>query len=155
MITPQASTTLALNSDFFSALGRGVGAIACYAVLGTLLILIGFYAIDVTTPGKLTQLVRAGRPNAVVVAAAGMVSMAFIVVLAIYVSSGKLSEGLINTVVYGLLGVIAQVIGVRVLEVGTSIKIGPLLAEERLDPTSFVVAAGHLALGLIVAASIL
>jgi len=37
-------------------------------VLGVLLILIGFYAIGLTTPGKLTQLVRAGRPNAAVVA---------------------------------------------------------------------------------------
>ena len=65
-------------------------------MLGALLILIGFYAIDITTPGKLTQLVRAGSPNAAaVVAAAGMVSMAFIVVLAIHSSSGNLSEGLV------------------------------------------------------------
>ena len=149
------TTTLALNSDYFSTLGRNVGAIACYAVLGVVLILIGFYAIDVTTPGKLTQLVRAGRPNAAVVAAAGMVSMAFIVVLAIYASGGKLAEGLISTAVYGLLGVLAQVIGIRVLEAGTSIRIGPLLAEEKLDPSAFVVAAGHTALGLIVAVAIL
>ncbi len=149
------TTTLALNSDYFSTLGRNVGAIACYAVLGTVLVIIGFFAIDVTTPGKLTHLVRDGRPNASVVAAAGMVSMAFIVVLAIFASGGKLSEGLISTAVYGLLGVVAQVIGLRVVEYGTSIKIGPLLADEKLCPSSFVVAAGHLALGLIIAVAIL
>lgn len=149
------TTTLALNADYFSTLGRNVGAIACYAILGVLLILVGFYAIDITTPGKLTQLVRAGRPNATVVAAAGMVSMAFIVVVAIYASGGQLAEGLISTAVYGLLGVIAQVIGIRVLELGTSITIGPLLAEEKLDSSAFVVAAGHIALGLIVAVAIL
>ena len=155
MTTTLATTTLALNSDYFSALGRNVGAIACYAILGVVLILIGFYAIDVSTPGKLTQLVQLGRPNAAVVAASGMVSMAFIVVLAIYSSGGKLSEGLISTAVYGLLGILAQVIGLRLLEMGTSIKIGPLLANEKLVPSSFVVAAGHIALGLIVAVAIL
>ncbi len=155
MTTTLASTTLALNSDYFSTLGRNVGAIACYAVLGVVLILIGFYAIDLTTPGKLTQLVRSGRPNAAVVAASGMVSMAFIVVLAIYSSGGQLAEGLISTAVYGLLGIVAQAIGLRVLELGTSITIGPLLAEERLDASAFVVAAGHIALGLIVAVAIL
>jgi len=149
------TTTLALNSDYFSTLGHNVGAIACYAVVGVVLILLGFFAIDITTPGKLTRLVRAGRPNAAVVAAAGMVSMAFIVVVAIYSSGGKLSEGLISTAVYGLLGLIAQVIAVRLLELGTSITIGPLLAEEKLDSSAFVVAAGHIALGLIVAVAIL
>ena len=149
------TTTLALNSDYFSTLGHNVGAIASYAVVGVVLILLGFFAIDITTPGKLTQLVRAGRPNAAVVAAAGMVSMAFIVVVAIYSSGGKLSEGLISTAVYGLLGLIAQVIAVRLLELGTSITIGPLLAEEKLDSSVFVVAAGHVALGLIVAVAIL
>ncbi len=149
------TTVLALNSDYFSTLGRNVGAIACYAVLGVVLILIGFFAVDVSTPGKLTQLVQAGRPNAAVVAASAMVSMAFIVVLAIYSSGGKLSEGLISTAVYGLLGILAQVIGLRILELGTSIKIGRLLAEEKLDSSAFVVAAGHIALGLIVAVAIL
>ena len=76
-------------------------------------------------------------------------------VLAIYSSGGKLSEGLISTAVYGLLGILAQVIGLRLLEMGTSIKIGPLLANEKLVPSSFVVAAGHIALGLIVAVAIL
>ncbi|MEO9220534.1 MAG: DUF350 domain-containing protein [Mycobacteriaceae bacterium] len=155
MTTTLATTTLALNSDYFSTLGRNVGAIACYAILGVVLILIGFYAIDVSTPGKLTQLVQLGRPNASVVAASGMVSMAFIVVLAIYSSGGKLSEGLISTAVYGLLGILAQAIGLRLLEMGTSIKIGPLLANEKLVSSTFVVAAGHLAIGLIVAVAIL
>jgi len=37
-------------------------------LFGVVLILIGFYATDLATPGKLTQLVRAGRPNGAVVA---------------------------------------------------------------------------------------
>ena len=61
-------------------IGTGIGAILLYAVLGVLLMLLGFFAVDLTTPGQLNRQVREGVPNAVLVTAAGMVSMAFIVV---------------------------------------------------------------------------
>ena len=47
-----------------------------YAAVGLVLMVIGFYAIDLTTPGPLRQMVKQGRPNAVVISAAGIVSMA-------------------------------------------------------------------------------
>ncbi|MGI8800111.1 MAG: DUF350 domain-containing protein, partial [Pseudonocardia sp.] len=74
------SVLAAIDADYFSIIGRGIGAIVLYALLGTLLLMIGFYAIDLTTPGKLNQMVRQGLPNAVAVTSAGMISMAFIVV---------------------------------------------------------------------------
>lgn len=148
-------TTLALEPDFFSLLGRGVAAILLYAIVGTVLMLVGFYAIDLTTPGKLVPLVREGRPNAVTVTSAGLVSMAFIVVLAIYAASGALAEGLITTVVFGLVGIVAQVLGVRALEAVTGIDIGAVLAAERFTPASLVVAAAHVALGLVMAVAVL
>ncbi|WP_181782749.1 DUF350 domain-containing protein [Pseudonocardia pini] len=147
--------TLALDATYFAGLGRGVGAILLYALLGALLMLIGFWAIDVTTPGKLNQLVRDGKPGAVVVTSAGMVSMAFIVVIAIFTASGLLLEGLLASLVFGLVGIIAQVAGVRLLEWVTGIKIGPALAADELLPEAWVVAATHIALGLIVAVAII
>jgi hypothetical protein len=144
-----------INPGFFSVIGRGVGAILLYAVLGVLLMLLGFYAVDLTTPGKLNRMVRDGLPNAVVVTAAGMVSMAFIVVIAIFASSGALLEGLIASLVFGLMGIIAQVGGVRLLEWVTGIDIGAVLAAEKVQPQAFVVAAAHVALGLVVAVAIL
>ena len=118
-----------MNTTFLAAadlgtLGKGIGAICLYALVGLVLMVAGFYAVDLSTPGKLRELVRQGLPNAVIVTATGMVSMAFIVVLAIYASSGKLSEGLINALVFGLVGIIAQVVSVRVLEAVTGIDIG-------------------------------
>jgi uncharacterized membrane protein YjfL (UPF0719 family) len=145
----------AIDPAFFSVIGRGVGAILLYALLGVLLMLLGFYAVDITTPGKLNQLVRAGRPNSVLVTAAGLVSMAFIVVVAIYSSSGALVEGLLATLIFGVVGILAQVLAVRLVEWVTGIEIGPLLADEELQPQAFVVAAAHLALGLVVAVAIL
>ncbi|MFD1814357.1 DUF350 domain-containing protein [Rhodococcus gannanensis] len=146
---------VALASDYWSTLGRGVSAIVLYAILGLALMVLGFFAIDWTTPGKLRTLVREGRPNAAVVTASGMVSMALIVVLAIYASSGKLVEGLIYSAVFGLVGIAAQVISVRLIELVSAIEIGDVLAREKFTPEVLVVAAAHLALGLVVAVAIL
>jgi hypothetical protein len=148
-------TLAMIDPGFFSVIGRGIGAILLYAVLGVLLMLLGFYAVDLTTPGKLNRMVRNGMPNAVVVTAAGMVSMAFIVVVAIYASSGALLEGLIASLVFGLMGIVAQVGGVRLLEWVTGIDIGAVLTAEKVQPQAFVVSAAHVALGLVVAVAIL
>jgi uncharacterized membrane protein YjfL (UPF0719 family) len=154
-VTSLTSTLAAIDAAYFKALGQGIGAIALYAILGVLLILLGFYAVDITTPGKLNELVRAGAPNAVAVTAAGMVSMAFIVVIAIFSAGGRLAEGLLSALVYGLVGIVVQVGGVRVLEYVTGINIGQVLRAELFTPSAIVVCAGHVALGLVVAVAIL
>lgn len=148
-------TIAQIDPAFYSVLLRGVGAILLYAIAGSLLMLLGFYAVDITTPGKLYVMVRDGLPNAVLVTSAGMVSMAFIVVVAIYGSSGSLVEGLLATLVFGLVGIIVQVAGVRLLEWITGIDIGAALKAEQLQPQSFVVASAHLALGMVVAMAVL
>lgn len=144
-----------INPGFFSVIGVGIGAILLYAVLGVILVLLGFYAVDLTTPGKLNVMVREGLPNAVVITAAGMISMALIVVTAIYTSSGFLTEGLIQTAIFGVIGILAQVGAVRLLEWVMGIDIGGVLAADRLMPQSFLIAAAHVALGLVVAFAII
>ena len=123
-----------IDGTYFSLVGRGIGAILLYAVIGVLLMLLGFWAVDITTPGKLNRMVREGRPNSVIVTAAGMVSMAFIVVVAIYSSAGALLEGLLASLIFGLVGIIVQVLGVRLLEWVTGIDIGEVLAAPEIRP---------------------
>lgn len=138
-----------------AVIGTGIGAILLYAVLGVLLMLLGFFAVDLTTPGPLNRQVRAGRPNAVLVTAAGMVGIALIVVVSIYTSSGALLDGLLTTLIFGVVGVIAQVLAARLLEWVTGIDMGAVLAAESTVPQAWLVAAVHVALGLVVAAAIL
>ncbi|MDO3646016.1 DUF350 domain-containing protein [Nocardia mangyaensis] len=149
--------TLALESGYWSALGEGVGAIILYCLVGLALMLVGFFAIDLTTPGKLRELVVASKPNALIVSAAGMISMAFIVVFAVLATggSGRLIEGLLAAVVFGLVGIVAQVISVRLVEKVTGIDIGRTLHSDTYTPDVLVVAAAHFALGLVVAFAIL
>jgi len=148
------TTVMALEPDFWHSIGRGVGAMWLYAAVGLVLMVIGFYAIDLTTPGPLRQMVKQGKPNAVVISAAGIVSMAFIVVTAIWSSTGTLVEGLLGALIFGLVGIAAQVGGVRLLEWVTGIRIGAVLRSEVLEPEAWVVAAAHVALGLVVAVAI-
>ncbi|OMC03875.1 hypothetical protein A5733_22570 [Mycobacterium sp. NS-7484] len=149
------TTLVALSSDYWSILGHGVSAIVLYTIVGVALMVLGFYVIDWTTPGPLRTLVQAGRPNASAVAAAGVVSMAVIIVLAIYSSLGDLVQGLISTLVFGLLGIAAQAVSVRLIGAIKGIDMGRVLAAERFTPEALVVIAAYLAFGFIVAAAIL
>lgn len=144
-----------LAPDFFPTLAGNIGLIALYAVIGAVLMYIGYFAIDLTTPGDLRGLVREGRPNAVVVSASGLVSMALIVLVAIYISGGGLLAGVLNTVVYGLVGIIAQVLVVRGLEAVSRLDVGACLHDQFFTPVSAMIAAMHLALGLVVAVAII
>ena len=144
-----------LPPDFFPTLGTNIGLIAVYAVLGAILMYLGYLGIDLTTPGDLRGLVRAGRPNAVIVSAAGLVSMAFIVVTAIYVSDGNFLAGLIDTAVYGLVGIVAQILAVRGLEAVSRLDVGACLHDELPTPVAGVIAAMHVALGLVVAVAVI
>ena len=148
------TTTLALSDTFGSDLVRGIGAILLYGVIGLLLMFAGFYAIDWTTPGKLSKLVHAGLPNAVIVTASGLLAMSFIVVVAIFNSASDLTEGLITSLVYGLIGIIVQVVAVRLLEWATRIDVASTIESEEFAPVSIVVAAAHIGLGLVVAVGI-
>ena len=153
------TTSVALSgywdAGYWNVLGRGVGAIVLYAIVGLVLMMIGFYAIDLTTPGPLRKMVDAGKPNAIVVAAAGVVSMAFIVVLAIYASSGKLVEGLVGSAIFGLVGIIAQVVMMRFATLVIGIDMDALFQRDEFNYESLMVAAAQFALGIVVAVAIL
>ena len=149
------TTLVALSPDYWSILGHGVSAIVLYTIVGVALMVLGFYVIDWTTPGPLRALVQAGRPNAAAVAAACIVSMAVIIVLAIYSSLGDLVHGLLSTLVFGLLGIAAQAFSVRLVGAIKGIDIGGVLASEKFTPQVLVVTASYVAFGLIIAAAIL
>jgi hypothetical protein len=149
------TTVMALNTDFWNTIGRGIGAMWLYAAVGLVLMVIGFHAIDLATPGPLRQMVNRGKPNAVIVAAAGIVSMAFIVVLAIYSSGGRLAEGLTAAAIFGFVGIAAQVIMMRVATMVLGVNMSGCLESDDFGYESLMVAAAQFALGLVVAVAIL
>ncbi|MEZ0362513.1 MULTISPECIES: DUF350 domain-containing protein [Mycobacterium] len=149
------ASIVALQPDYWSSLGRGVSAIVLYAIVGLVLMMVGFQAIDLATPGPLRKMVAAGKPNAIIVAAAGMVSMALIVVVAIYSSYGKLAEGLIATAVYGLVGIAAQVGMMRIAALVIGVGMDALFESDQYRNEVLTVAAAQFALGMVVGVAIL
>ena len=143
---------LATTPSLPEVLGRGVLAILGYALLGLLLLLLGYFVVDWTTPGKLGAVIRREHnPNAAMLAASGVAAVALIVVAAIFTSGGNLLDGLTETVVFGLVGIGAQAVASLVFERAIGMDPRSLMSEESLSPAAILVGVTRVAIGLITA----
>jgi uncharacterized membrane protein YjfL (UPF0719 family) len=147
---------LAFSEGFGTALGKGAGAIAAYTALGLVLLLIGFFAVDMTTPGRLTTIIRMNRnANATLLAVCGMAGVGLVVAASIFASGGKLLEGLIATLVWGLVGIIAQQIATLVVRYLLGIDVAGLMNKEKLEPSAILLGAMQATIGLITAIAVI
>jgi uncharacterized membrane protein YjfL (UPF0719 family) len=147
---------LAFSEGFGTALGKGAGAIAAYTALGLVLLLIGFFAVDVTTPGRLTTIIKAGRnANATLLAVCGIVGVGLVVAASIYASGGKLLEGLIATLVWGLVGIVAQQIATLIVRFLLGVDVAALMGKEKLEPSAILLGATQATVGLITAIAVI
>ncbi|GGS66952.1 DUF350 domain-containing protein [Planobispora rosea] len=149
---PQTADTVSLAET----LARDALAIASYAALGVLLLIIGFYVIDLATPGKLSRLIKTDRnPNATLLASSGLAAVGLIVAASIWSSGGALHEGLLATLVYGLVGIAVQTVAMVVFDLAAGISVRKLVSEPELQPGTRLLAVTHLALGLITAVAVI
>jgi uncharacterized membrane protein YjfL (UPF0719 family) len=147
---------LAFSDGFGTALGKGAGAIAAYTALGIVLLLIGFFAVDMTTPGRLTSIIRTGRnANATLLAVCGIAAVGLVVAASIFGSGGKLLEGLIATLVWGLVGIVAQQIAMLIVRFLLSVDVAGLMKKETLEPSAVLLGATQVTVGLITAISVI
>jgi uncharacterized membrane protein YjfL (UPF0719 family) len=139
-------------SSLTDALSRGVPAIVAYAFLGALLLLLGYFVTDWTTPGKLSAIIRTEHnPNAAMLAASGVAGVALIVVAAIFTSGGNLVEGLTETLVFGVVGIAAQAIASLAFERVIGMDPRRLVSEPALSPASVLIGVTRVSIGLITA----
>ncbi|MBG0830628.1 DUF350 domain-containing protein [Planomonospora sp. ID67723] len=137
-------------------LGRGALAIASYAVLGLILLIIGFYVLDLAIPGKLSQMIKADRnPNAALLTSSGLAAVGLIIAASIWSSGGALHEGLLATLVFGLVGITVQTVAMIAFDKVVGISVRELVAERELQPGSRLLAVTHLAIGLITAVAVI
>lgn len=137
--------------DFLTEIASGL----LYGALGVALLALGFFVIDLLTPGKLGELimVECNRPAAIITAA-GLVAVAAVVTTAIATADGSLGEGLAETAGYGGVGVVMLGMAFVVVDLLTPGRLGDVVHEEGEQPVTYVIAAALLAAGAIVAASI-
>ena len=136
-------------------LARGVGATLCYALLGSVLLALGWAVLDWLTPGKLGDLVYVQRNrNATILACAHIIAVATIVVVAVRASDGGLFGGLIDVAVFGGLGVLLQAVGFKLLDAVTPGHLGHIVTDPEPHPAVWVTAVIAVALGAVFAVAL-
>ncbi|MFZ2238610.1 MAG: DUF350 domain-containing protein [Gordonia amarae] len=129
---------------------------AAYAGVGVVLMAVSFVVIDALTPGKLrTQLWGTRNRNAAVLVSSNLAGEAIIVAAAIVASEGDLGEGLVYTIVYALIGLVIMAVAFVLIDLATPGRLGEILLDETPHPAVWVHATLHVAIGVIVAVSIL
>ena len=134
---------------------KGVVATILYFLVGMAVLVVGFYMVDVLTPGKLRQMVFVDRrPNAVVIACAMYIALTIVIITAIANSYSQLGQGLVGVAVYGLMGVILLGIALLTLHLVIPGNFHEHVDEPELHPGSFAVALILLAVGGVTAAAV-
>lgn len=122
---------------------NGVIGTLAYFVLAAVILVLGFVILDLITPGRLHELVFVHHlPNAAVITVAQQIAIGIIVVTAVINSSDVIVEGLIETAVFGVLGLVIQVIVMALLEALIPGRFRDLVEDPKLR--SGAVAAGVL-----------
>ena len=134
---------------------EGAGRSIVFGIVGIGLMAVGFVLIDVLTPGKLRDLIWVDRnPNAALLLVANQLGIAAIVFTAIFTSYQDFTQGLLSTVVFGLLGIAVMAMAFLVLDWMTPGKLGEVICTPDRHPGATVSAASHFGAALIVCACI-
>jgi uncharacterized membrane protein YjfL (UPF0719 family) len=141
--------------DLLDDLLAGVLATLAYAAVGTLVLGLGYVMLDAITPGNLRHLVYADHNrNAAVLAGANVLALGGIVTTAIITADDDLGEGVVDALVYGLLGIALLALAFKVLDRLTPGNLGEICTDPQGTPAVYVTAAFQVALGAVLAAAI-
>lgn len=138
-----------------SLLVDGVLATLLYFAVGLGVLALGFRVLDALTPGNLRSQVYVDRnPNAAVLLAGNHLALAIIVVTAILTSADGLGQGLVDSGVYGLVGVALQALALRLLDAFVPGHLRNLVNEPRLVSSTWAIGATLVAIGAVNAAAL-
>ncbi|MCA1189421.1 MULTISPECIES: DUF350 domain-containing protein [unclassified Saccharopolyspora] len=133
----------------------GLLAAVAYGVIGTLMMALGYLLVDLATPGRLRDLIWVRRnPNAALLLVSGLVGVGIILTTAIAASADDLLLGLVGTVVYGLLGLVLMSLSFLLIDALTPGRLGDELAADTMHPGTWVSAAAHVVIAVLMAAAI-
>ena len=145
-----------MNDDIL----QEIGATFAYGAVGIALMALGYLVVEVTTPGRLgKQIWTEGNRGAALLLAAKLLGIGAIVTTAIVTSDSDLSEGLIDTAVFGACGIVLMIGAYFLLDVTTPGKLGATLVNAdsggtTIHPAGWVVAAADLGVAAIVAGAV-
>jgi|SRR3954468_11001812 Domain of Unknown Function (DUF350) len=160
-----------MDSIDFSTIFTGLGYGAAYTGAGLVLLALGYWVLDLLTPGHLgTHLLRGGdrggRPDGLsdalasqgagTVAAAWMLAQAAIIFTAIWTNGdSSFGQAFVSAVLFGLLGIVLLTVAFVLLDVLTPGRLGDAVIEPGgITPLARLTAAALLGIAAIVCASI-
>ena len=127
--------------------------VLAYTGVGLVILVIGFLALDMITPGKLGHLVMQGNPGAGLLAATSLASLGLILYFAIYFT-GAGWNGLDDAAIFGIVGVLAQIAGFYILDVLIPGKLADHCFTTPMHPAAWVTAGIQLSVALVICASL-
>jgi len=138
-------------SDLLSGAGRSI----VFGLLGIGLMALGFLLVDLLTPGKLRDLIWVDKnPNAAALLAANQLGIAAIVFTAIFTSYDNFGQGLLSTLIFGIIGIAVMGFAFLVFDWLTPGKLGEVICTPERHPGAMVSAASHFGAALIICACI-
>lgn len=135
---------------------EALGYAAVYSVVGTVLLGIGFYVLDLLTPGHLGRhIIDARSVNAAIVASAGLLGLGLVIFTAIWTNADSgFGSALGWTVAFGAFGIALQAAVFLVLDLVTPGRLRDIVCEVPFHPASLLTASAMIAVSGIVVASI-
>lgn len=135
---------------------QDLASVLAFGGLGIVLLLVGFFVIDVLTPGNLGQeIVERRSANAAVAVGTNLIAVGAIVTSSIAASlDDDLATALGSAAGYGVAGIVLQGAAFVALDVITPGRLGDVIYDERLAPLAVVLGAFNLAVGAMLAAAI-
>ncbi len=127
--------------------------VLAYTGVGLVILVAGFYVLDLLTPGKLGALVMEGNPGAALLSFFMLLSLGLVLWFAIFFTGAGWS-GLDDALVFGIIGVAAQAAGFFILDLLTPGKLAEICFNERLHPAVWVTAGVQVSVALVVCASL-
>jgi len=135
---------------------QSIGYAAAYTGVGIALLILGYYVLDLLTPGHLGRHIYEHRSvNAALTISAGFLGQGAIVFASIWTNATSgFGLALLYTVVFGILGVFLQAVAFLALDLISPGRLGDHLMDVEFHPASLVSAAAQLAVAAIIVASI-
>jgi uncharacterized membrane protein YjfL (UPF0719 family) len=127
--------------------------VLAYTGVGLVILVIGFVALDMITPGRLGQLVMEGNKGAGLLAASSLFSLGLILYFAIYFT-GAGWDGLDDAAIFGLVGVVTQMVGFYILDVLIPGKLAEHCFASPLHPAAWVTSGIQISTALVICASL-
>jgi uncharacterized membrane protein YjfL (UPF0719 family) len=130
-----------------------VGQTLAYAGVGLVILLAGFFVMDLLTPGRLGRLVAEGNPNAALLAGTTLFSLGLVMWFAIFFT-GAGWNGLDDAIVFGAVGVAAQAAGFVIIELLIPGRMRDCVKDATFHPQAAVLSGAQVAIALVICASL-